>query len=406
MTSIKAKLRPSTVPGRPGSVFYSLVHRRTSKQITTRYKIYPHEWDPATERIVLPPNRQQCFFRRQTLLLLQQAIDHDLALFRRTLFRLEARETDYNLNDLTREYFEQARCRTLRAFSGQLVEELNRTGRFKTAMSYHYVVGNFLSFTGNPDIRLSAIGSTLICEYEHWLRSRNVSLNTCSFYMRTLRAIYNKAADRELISQQQPFKRVYTGVDKTHKRAIDSDIVCRIKQLAIPTNTPLALARDLFLFSIYTRGMAFVDIAYLRQHDLSDGFIRYRRHKTGQGLQIKIERCMTEIIKRYAPYTTSDYLFPILKSQDPTLAFHQYRNFLAYYNKLLKQLSRMIRSSVPLTSYTARHTWASLAHKNNIPISVISESMGHYSEQTTRIYLASLDQTTIDRANSIILNKL
>ena len=160
----------------------------------------------------------------------------------------------------------------------------------------------------------------------------------------------------------------------------------------------------MFLFSFYTRGMSFVDMAYLKKKDLHNGILTYRRKKTGQQLSIKWEQCMQEIIEKYPPNPT-EYLLPIITStyEDERL---QYRNSLTLVNRKLKILSVFVRSPHPLSMYVARHSWASIAKSKNIPLSIISEGMGHDSETTTQIYLASLDTTIIDRANYLILNDL
>lgn len=137
------------------------------------------------------------------------------------------------------------------------------------------------------DISLSLIDSDLLEEYEAFLRRNELSLNTISFYMRKLRAVYNRAVDKGLISQQNPFKRVYTSIEKTPKRAIPLKWITKLKDLELIHLPELEFARDLFLFSFYTRGMSFVDIAYLRNKDLKNGELTYMRRKTGQRLQIK-----------------------------------------------------------------------------------------------------------------------
>lgn len=106
-----------------------------------------------------------------------------------------------------------------------------------------------------------------------------------------------------------------------------------------------------------------------------------------------------------AEVSDSPYVFPLIKSTDPPTAFRQYHTALRYYNRKLKELSEMVGTRVPLSSYVARHTWATSARDHNIPISVISAGMGHSSEKTTRIYLASLENSVIDMANKAILKK-
>ena len=232
----------------------------------------------------------------------------------------------------------------------------------------------------------------------------NVCPNSSSFYMRNLRAIYNRAVERELTVQRYPFKHVYTGVDKTVKRAVPLKVIRRIRDLDLTLSPVLDYARDLFMFSFYTRGMAFVDMAYLKKKDLQNGVLVYRRQKTGQQLFIKWEKPMQEIVGKYDTSATP-YLLPIIRDMD-TDARKQYKNAAHLVNDKLKKIGRQLGLAIPLTSYVARHAWASIAKSKNIPISTISEAMGHDSENTTRIYLASLDTSVVDKANSLILKSL
>ena len=223
--------------------------------------------------------------------------------------------------------------------------------------------------------------------------------------MRILRAVYNRAVEKELIEQKFPFKHVYTGIDKTVKRAVPLKTVKRIKEIDLKVKPHLDYARDMFLFSFYTRGMSFVDMAYLKKSDLKNGILTYRRRKTGQLLTVKWEKCMEEIVVKYESHSDTEYLLPIITVLHTDERI-QYRNALCRVNIALKEIARLVGLALPLSMYCARHAWASIAKSKNIPIAVISEGMGHDSEETTRIYLASLDTSVVDKANSLILKDL
>ncbi|MDR1652953.1 MAG: site-specific integrase, partial [Prevotellaceae bacterium] len=160
----------------------------------------------------------------------------------------------------------------------------------------------------------------------------------------------------------------------------------------------LALARDLFLFSFYMRGISFVDMANLRKSNVQNGYITYFRSKTRQMLTVKIEPCMQKIILRYEAQTIDDYLLPVFTDTNRIHA-SQLRN----YNKRLHRISQKLGLDKPISSYVSRHTWATIALRRGIPVEIISESMGHENEATTRIYLASLGQAVVDRANAEII---
>ena len=411
MTTIKVKFRSPDRPDIPGTLFYCLTRKKRTRQWPTGYRLFPAEWHaiadfdflsdspslpvlPTTERHPVPTS-------------VREAVRNDLLRIKDIISFLESSVPDYSPDQLTEQIKKHRNEHTLRTFTERLIREMEKKRQFKTAQSYRYTLHSFLKFMGNDFSWLSDITAGSIAEYECWLQCRGVGSNTVSYYMRTLRSIYNKAAEQNLIPQQFPFKRVYTGIAKTRKRAVDKSAIVRLKKLPLIPGSTLAFARDLFLFSLYARGMAFIDIAHLRRRNLQGDVLHYFRHKTGQPLYVKLEPCMLEIIDRYVvSETPGQYLFPILKSTEPPQVFLEYRNALTTYNRLLKHLSKRAALDIPLSSYVARHTWATLAHKNAVPIPVISEGLGHYSEKTTRIYLSSLDQSMIDKANASLLNTL
>ena len=286
-----------------------------------------------------------------------------------------------------------------------VIGQLKRLNRERTSETYASALSSFMRFRRNKDIQLDDMDEDLIMEYEAWLKTNGASLNTISFYMRILRATYNRAVEKALTAQKHPFRHVYTGMDKTVKRAISLKDIRRIKELDLTGKPHWELARDMFLFSFYTRRMSFIDMAYLKKSDLKNGILSYRRHKTGQQLHIRWESCMEKILVRYAAGCSSEYLLPILKLPSKKLR-SQYKSTLFRINKYLKEIAKLCGITAPLTMYVSRHSWASIAKSKNIPLSVISEGMGHDSEETTRIYLASLDGSVIDKANSLILKGL
>lgn len=286
-----------------------------------------------------------------------------------------------------------------------IINQLRRLNRIRTSETYTATLASFMKFRDGQDILLCEIDSDTMMLYEAWLKAKGICPNTISFYMRILRAVYNRAVEKELVEQKHPFKHVYTGIDKTVKRAVPLKAIKRIKELDLTLKPHLDYARDMFLFSFYTRGMSFIDMAYLKKSDLKNGILIYRRRKTGQQLTIKWEKCMEEIVTKYENRSTTQYLLPIITN--PLVDERkQYRNAIFRVNTALKKVARLVDLPIPLTMYCARHGWASIAKSKNIPLSVISEGMGHDSEETTRIYLASFDTSVVDRANSLILKSL
>ena len=291
------------------------------------------------------------------------------------------------------------------SFMESVAERLERLEKQRTAETYMSALKSFRRFVGRPRLAFSELDTDLTTAYEAYLiRRRGLAPNTSSFYMRILRAAYNRAVNQGLTTQNNPFRGVYTGVARTAKRAIPQQALRRIRDMQLPEDGPLAFARDMFLFSFYTRGMSFVDMAYLRKSDLKNGTLAYRRRKTGQLLQIRWEPCMQEILERHEATAESAFLLPIIT--DPSEGRRQYVQASHRINRNLKAIGTTAGLAAPLSMYVARHTWASIARSRHIPLSVISDGMGHDSEATTQIYLASIDNCEIDKANRLIIKSL
>lgn len=399
MATVKLKFRPSTVADCPGTIVYFITHRRIVRQITTEYKVFPDEWDEKQSRLVIVPENGRAEIVRTLL----QKIRRDMGLLDKIIDSCNCDNRVITADDIVRRYQETVNGKTFFRFMEEVIFQLKRLGKDRTAENYTTALHSFKHFRNGNDLSLDEMDVELMAEYEASLKSRNVVMNTVSFYNRILRAVYNRAVEKGMTSQRYPFRHVYTGIDKTVKRAVSIKVIRRIKELDLSSNPSLDFARDMFLFSFYTRGMSFIDMAYLKKTDLQNGILTYRRRKTGQMLFIRWEKSMQEIIDKY-PVTDNVYLLPIIKKE--TNERLVYRNALRLVNNKLKDISKLIGLQSRLTMYVARHSWASIAKSQNIPLSVISEGMGHDSETTTRIYLASLDNSMIDNANNLILKKL
>ena len=299
----------------------------------------------------------------------------------------------------------KTKIKVVETFIEEQIKQLREEHRFGTANNYEKTMISLESFVRNKKLTFTNFNEQLIADYNTYLISKGLMRNSISFYMRNLRAIYNKAVKQKIVKKKELFSEVYTGIDKTRKRAVDERLISKLYNLKLDNNDVLSLTRDIFIFSYCMRGMSFVDIAYLKKSDISNGVISYCRRKTGQLMNVRIESCMQRIINKYKE-NASEYIFPIIKSDDKGEAYKQYRSAINIYNRNLGILSDMIGSGCKLSSYTARHSWATAARKHDVPISVISAGMGHSSETTTQIYLKSIEDDVVDRANAEIINKL
>lgn len=401
MASIKVKYRVSRVEGKPGTLYYQVIHNRIIRQIKTTHRLFAEEWDPCSANLRLSASGRE---RRNELLALKEKIERDTHRLAQIIDRFNHRAVPYTADEVVFTFQQEPAKNSLFAFMQNLMVYLGKCGRIRTSETYQATLSSFTRFREGKDVMLEEIDGDLIGAYEAYLKAREVSLNTISFYMRILRAVYNRAVEKGLAAQRHPFKHVYTGIEKTVKRAVPVEIIRQIKELELEKEPSLAYARDLFLFSFYTRGMSFVDMAFLKASDLRNGVLSYRRKKTGQRLFIEWEACMQRIVDNYAA-EGSPYLLPIIRESGENER-RQYKNAIHRVNRTLKEIAGRIGLAFPLTMYVARHSWASIARSKHIPLAVISEGMGHDSEATTLIYLASLDSTAIDRANRRILNDL
>lgn len=277
-------------------------------------------------------------------------------------------------------------------------------GRLSTASHYRSALASFRRFLtshGLPDLPFEKIDSDLIATYQRHLQEQGMRRNSTSYYMRILRAAYNVAVERGLAEQRHPFRRVYTGVDKTVKRAVPLSAITRIARLDLSAEPRLDYARTMFMLSFCLRGMSFVDMAFLRKSDLSGGRLRYRRRKTGQGIDILWTPEMQRLLDKYPP-NPAGYLLPIITCQGAD-AHNAYRNAMLRVNRALKQVGERAGVGERLTMYVARHSWASGAQSAGVPVEVIRDALGHDSETTTRIYLSTLSTAAVDRANDRLM---
>ena len=400
MTTVKVKLRPSTVEGRPGTIVCLVTHRRIARQITTGYKVFPHEWDEEQSKPVPADNDG----RTAIVQSITRKLRSDMERLEAIIKRFENGRRSYSSDDVVAEFRRVGGENTFFNFMENAIERLRQLNHIGTAKNYSAALGSFKRFRNNGDIQMEAIDHLLMEDYQAYLKSAGLTPNSISFYMRILRAVYNRAVEQGVTEDRRPFRTVFTGVEKTRKRAVSISDIKRIRDLDLSLKPNLEFARDLFLFLFLCRGMSFIDAAFLKKSDIQNGVLSYRRHKTGQSLHIKVLKQMEEIINRYSD-NGSPYLLPVITRPGED-GRRQYETALRRVNKSLKIITEMIQLPVTLTTYVSRHAWATIAKSKNIPVNVISDALGHDSITTTQIYLASIDTSPIDRANELIIKDL
>lgn len=286
------------------------------------------------------------------------------------------------------------------------VEMLKKEEKFKTASNYLTAARSWTKFLQREDWTFSEMDSQEVELYQRWLSDKGICLNTISAYLRSLRAMYNRWAEEYSSNDDVcPFTKAFTGKTKTAKRSITESEIRKLHDLDLEEGSTLAMSRDIFIFSFYAMGMPFVDIAYLKKSQMKDNVIRYARHKTGQPISIALVPAMQAIISRYSS-SDSIYVFPLLTTQSPDLLHREYLRRLRQYNYSLHVLSKKISSSIPLSSYVVRHSWASIAYQHNMDIGLIGKALGHTKTSTTFVYIKSLFDSNLASANQSLMQDI
>lgn len=398
MITVKVKLRPSLVSGKKCILYYQLNQRNKTRKISTPIRLNPEDWDELTGRVLSHVEDYE---------ILQKQIDNDLQYLHRLIERMSILTVSLDVSEVVACYKQTQTRKCVLAYMADEIKFFRQRNRLVTALNYEHAMNSFAKYLGGDDIPFTLVNDTLIEDYEVYLMDKGLVRNSVSFYMRILRAVYNKAVKRNWVFQTFPFQNVYTGIDHTQKRAISEHWISKLYNLELEPGSSLELARDMFIFSFCTRGMAFVDMAHLRKSNIKQGHIYYFRHKTHQPLTIRVESEIKRLLDKYTKQSPkSEYVFPILKGENTATDFNHYYIALNRYNQMLKKLSLMIGYGQNLTSYVARHSWATSARNHQIPLSVISAGLGHESEKTTEIYLKRLENSVVDSANRKIIKGL
>lgn len=400
MASLKVKFHPSTISGNEGTIYYQIIHERIVRQWFSDYRVFENEWDSQKSEIRINHESERSIH----LLSIKERIKCDTVRFRHIISEFTSKRDYYTTDEIIDEFSRRYGQQSFFCFMRAVILKLKELNKQRTSETYTSALNSLRRYRDDKDIFLDNFNSDLMESYEAYLSKRGLIPNSISFHMRILRAVYNRAIEKGITENRHPFKRVYTGIEKTKKRAVDIHIIKKIKEVDLKMNHNADFARDMFLLSFFFRGMSFVDMAFLRKSDLRNGYIVYRRRKTGQLLSIKWTSEMSDILNKY-PENKTEYLLPIITSISTT-PNNQYRSKQFYINKGLKTVANRIGLDMPLTLYCSRHSWASIAKSEGIPIGVISDGLGHDSELTTQIYLSTLDTSAVDKANALILKLL
>ena len=304
----------------------------------------------------------------------------------------------------------------LRLYIPEVIGMLKREGKFPAMHVYACTLRSYVKFCAeerHPKNTTASLSMQEIFtperlkEYEDWLAGQQSSPNTISTYMRTLQAVYNRWMSPGIEGYNPVlFKDVYTKVESRTKRALTAE---QMEQLRNTDFSVLTLRQQqvltYFLLMFMLRGMPFIDLAHLRKSDLRNRRITYRRHKTGKLMVVDVPPDAMRLLQKYRDKTDSEYLFPLLHGGlFMEEHHHRYQETLRHFNRELARLMKQLLPGVSVSSYTARHTWATLAYHSGVPVGLISQSLGHSSIRVTMTYLKPFDAEVIDRINRQVIS--
>ena len=304
----------------------------------------------------------------------------------------------------------------LRLYIPEVIGMLKREGKFPAMHVYACTLRSYEKFCAeerHPKNITASLSMQEIFtpeglkEYEDWLAGQQSSPNTISTYMRTLQAVYNRWMSPGIEGYNPVlFKDVYTKVESRTKRALTAE---QMEQLRNTDFSVLTLRQQqvltYFLLMFMLRGMPFIDLAHLRKSDLRNRRITYRRHKTGKLMVVDVPPDAMRLLQKYRDKTDSEYLFPLLHGGlFMEEHHHRYQETLRHFNRELARLMKQLLPGVSVSSYTARHTWATLAYHSGVPVGLISQSLGHSSIRVTMTYLKPFDAEVIDRINRQVIS--
>ena len=384
-------------------LFLRFTHARKNKFISLGISVLPEYWDYERQIICseCPENS-----------MLNAIIKGKQEEYLKQITKLEILEIEVNFDSLFGAKSKRINC-TVADYFQQQIERMESIGKIGTATKYRYCL-KLLSQCNSVNIRFEQIGMEYLRNFETYLLNKGNSSNGIATKFSVFKAVYNRAiSDGVFEPKDNPFLRFKVGRywKSTRKRAIFKDDIFKLKAIELPQNGSsfyLNFARDIFLFSYYTAGINFKDISTLRWSDIENGRIYYQRHKTSKEMSCHLMPEAMYIIEKYASpfYDNEDYIFPILNKHKHTTAqqiHNRIHKVLGQVNSKLKQLSEKIGLKTPLTTYVARHTFATVLKRSGVNIAIISESLGHSDLSTTQIYLDSFENSQIDDAMKNLL---
>lgn len=377
-----------------------LTKNNKRKYLRTGITLDPKHWD-----FVKNKPKPNCPNREY----IEAIITEKLKEYQQQVLEYQTIAKDYSLTTLVEKPIKKI---TVEEYLKTIISNLTNENKIGNAEHYKALLNSLRQFS-KLNILFSDVDVAYLNRYETYLRSRGNKGNTISIKIRTLRATYNKAIKENVVkADYYPFNNYNTSQlkEETVKRAISKADIQRIIDFDITTipkhqHSRLQLSKDLFLFSYLGCGINMIDMAFLRKDNIVDGRVIYKRHKTKKHISFTLQTQAIEIVNKYVQ-VDRDYIFPIIDDDTHTTLQQKYRRIkkITYVaNKSLKKIGNALGLSIPITTYVARHSFASILKKSGVNVSLISEALGHSDLATTQIYLDSFENSQIDEAMKNLL---
>ncbi|MDU1906223.1 MAG: site-specific integrase [Dysgonomonas sp.] len=389
-------------------LYLRLMHNKQRKLIYLKEKINVDFWDFEANQIKPEyPNKEY----------LEIAVNGKKQEIEKKVLTLKLSNKEFTLDDIIEPITSKKKTiPTVKKQFEAYIQELFEQDRIKNAKYYRCCLNCLMAFTNEKDLEFTQIDTSFLTDYSNWMKKKKLHKNTIGNRLRGLKAIYNQAIAHKYINKDYyPFDdfKVNKFRVETSKRAITKTEIQKIIKLDLTKISTYRnhkyydFARDIFLFSYFSCGINIVDISYLKYENIIDGNrLCFYRRKTNKLFSFKMHPKAMDIILKYRNivYNSNDYVFPILSIQETEKdKYNRINGILKTINKYLQKIGEHLKIETTLTTYVARHTYATVLKRSGVNTSIISESLGHSSEKVTQIYLDSFENSQIDEAMKNLL---
>ncbi|MDF1864386.1 MAG: site-specific integrase [Saprospiraceae bacterium] len=377
-----------------------IVHNRQTYHLTLGYSVLEKDWDKTGQKV-----KSSCKTIGNTTrfnALIHKEKQKALDVF--TKLQSEGQLETLSFKEIKKRIANKHTDLMTLEFGKEIIAQLRQAQKHGNARVYETMIRSISTFVKDKDFPIKQITYGWLEKYENWYLAKGNSVNGLAVNLRTLRALFNKGIKLKRVSQEYyPFNEYTIKKEGTRKRAISREDIERIKNFEPKTNRQKR-AKDYFFISFYLMGASFIDIAFLKISNIYQNRIEYKRRKTGRLHSIPLSLPLKSLLEKYMKgKEKEDFILNVIKSSDPEKQMVNVRDELRRYNRTLKEIGEICKLETPLTSYVSRHSYATIAKYKGVPTAIISEALGHTSEEVTQIYLDSFDKEVLDKYHSMII---